>query len=197
MTGGGGGDGGGPLLVLATPNATEASARLPPAPGDYLLVWWLTGSQPPVHVGRLGAIRFAPGTWAYAGSAHGPGGLRARLSRHLTPDKPLHWHVDHVAAALAPPSVIAIPGPGKRSGRPVPAGGHMRRLECDIVRCLLRTVGFLSPIAGFGSSDCRDGCPAHLLHTSREVRLAELRAAIEQLIGSRTAPRVDRRAGQP
>ena len=40
----------------------------------------------------------APGCYVYAGSARGPGGIRARVRRHLRPDKTPHWHIDQVTA---------------------------------------------------------------------------------------------------
>jgi len=49
-----------------------------------------------VNVGRLGRVRFPAGWYAYVGSAYGPGGLAARISRHLRPSKPSHWHLDYL-----------------------------------------------------------------------------------------------------
>ncbi len=134
-------------------------------PGDYLLVWFLRERMPHVSVGRLGSFDLMPGTWIYAGSARGPGGLRARLTRHLRPDKPRHWHVDHLTAALPPPHTIAIPE----------APGETLRLECAWIGQLLRTRGFSAPIPGFGNGDCQSGCPAHLVFSRRSVPLSELR----------------------
>jgi hypothetical protein len=36
-------------------------------------------------------------------------------------------------------------------------------LECDIMQALLKIPGVQVPVKGFGSSDCRKGCPAHLV----------------------------------
>jgi Uri superfamily endonuclease len=35
-----------------------------------------------VRVGKLGTFQLRPGFYVYVGSAHGPGGLRARLPRN-------------------------------------------------------------------------------------------------------------------
>ncbi|NPA99513.1 MAG: DUF123 domain-containing protein [Crenarchaeota archaeon] len=35
----------------------------------------------------------------YVGSAHGPGGLSARISRHLKTNKKVHWHIDQVTSS--------------------------------------------------------------------------------------------------
>ena len=51
---------------------------LPAAPGTYVLL--LTANAPVVlNMPRFGKITLAAGQYAYVGSAHGPGGLRARV----------------------------------------------------------------------------------------------------------------------
>lgn len=120
----------------------------PAAPGTYLLV--LQADAPStVAVGRLGTFTLDAGFYAYLGSAQGPGGLAARLARHVRPDKCLHWHIDHLTAALPIVHVAVCE--------------DSRRLECVWVQRLAALPGVQIPIAGFGSSDCRAGCPAHLL----------------------------------
>lgn len=96
------------------------------------------------------AAGLEPGLYLYAGSAYGPGGIRARVRRHLRADKRVHWHVDRLTAAGHVAAVLAVPGGG----------------ECAIVDTVLAEPGISVPAPGFGSSDCRR-CPAHL------VRLAD------------------------
>ncbi|PWB88845.1 histidine--tRNA ligase, partial [Methylocystis sp. MitZ-2018] len=74
--------------------------------------------------------------------ARGPGGLRARLARHMRKDKRAHWHVDQLALA------------GEIVGAFILEGGD----ECALNAAL---DGFPIPLPGFGSSDCRR-CEAHL-----------------------------------
>jgi Uri superfamily endonuclease len=93
----------------------------------------------------LGLARL-PRAVLYCGSAYGPGGLRARVGRHLRRDKSLRWHVDRLTAAGRIVGLRAVPG-----GR-----------ECDLLVRLLEVPGTSVPIQGFGSSDCRC-CPAHLV----------------------------------
>jgi Uri superfamily endonuclease len=115
--------------------------------GSYLLVLHLE-SQQQVAVGRLGRFFFPPGYYVYVGSAQGPGGLLARLGRHLRAGKPLRWHIDYVRQRAAVYGIWAAAGPENRE--------HCwaRMLEdADIA-----TV----PAPGFGASDCR--CTAHLFH---------------------------------
>ena len=90
-----------------------------------------------------------PGTYIYAGRA--TRGLPARLARHKKRTKPVHWHIDHltVRQTVAIENILLIPA------KP--------NLECTIVRILLEQTGVTVPVHRFGSSDCRQGCPAHLL----------------------------------
>jgi Uri superfamily endonuclease len=85
------------------------------------------------------------GDYAYCGSAYGPGGIGARVARHLRTVKPVRWHIDRLTAASRIRAVGLLPGGG----------------ECDLVHQLLSR-GAEIPLPGFGSSDCRT-CPAHLL----------------------------------
>lgn len=152
----------------------------PAAPGTYLLA--LHAAEPVcVAIGRRGQFALSPGLYAYIGSAQGPGGLAARLARHLRADKRRHWHIDALTAAL--PIIV------------VGTAVATERLECAWVRHLLAE-GAQAPIPGFGSSDCRAGCPAHLLRLpeeARQLRLKNLRlpgqptlvevACLEQEVG--------------
>lgn len=121
----------------------------PPArPGTYALLFEL--AQPvEIQAGRLGAIHLPAGFAVYVGSAFGPGGLRARIQRHLRPEKRPHWHIDHLTV-LHPPDDWLIDLSGER-------------LECIWAQHLAGLPGAAIIRPGFGSSDCRFRCPAHLL----------------------------------
>ena len=120
---------------------------LPDRPGTYTLI--LSLARPTIiDVGRLGRFRFPEGWYAYAGSARGPGGLAARISRHLRAAGPLHWHVDYLRACARPIAAWYIVGPQKR--------------ECAWAQALSALPGGSIPAPRFGASDCR--CPAHLIH---------------------------------
>ena len=114
---------------------------LPAAPGAYALLIELENPEA-IEVGRLGAINFPAGWYAYVGSALG--GLRARVGRHLRRNKKLHWHVDYLLKVACLSEVIWTLS--------------NERLECRIANVLQRQ-GFES-MPNFGSSDCR--CPSHL-----------------------------------
>jgi Uri superfamily endonuclease len=100
----------------------------------------------PVRIATLPPTTLPAGVYIYAGSAKGPGGLRARIGRHLRRDKPLRWHIDHLSEAAT--SLHAYPVPGGD--------------ECALVDMLLETGRYCFPLPGFGSSDCRH-CISHLL----------------------------------
>ena len=132
---------------------------LPAAPGTYALI--LTANAPTaLSLQRLGSVTLAAGLYAYVGSAHGPGGLRARVSRHLRAGKPRHWHVDYLTAALPVVHVVAA--------------ATRTRLECAWVRHLIGLKGASVPVPGFGSSDCRAHCPAHLIRLPDGLEPTEL-----------------------
>jgi Uri superfamily endonuclease len=60
--------------------------------GGYVLEFYLlNGSR--LKVGKLGKFYLEEGYYYYAGSAMG--GLRGRLSRHLSDKVNLYWHIDY------------------------------------------------------------------------------------------------------
>ncbi len=140
--------------------------------GTYLLQ--LHAAEPvALTVGGLGAFTLPAGIYVYAGSAHGAGGLAARLARHLRAEKRRHWHIDALTAALP---VVAVWTMASRE-----------RLECVWVQGVL-AAGASAPIRGFGSSDCRAGCPAHLLRLSVEPGNLPALAGLELALHKRVVP---------
>jgi histidyl-tRNA synthetase len=119
------------------------------APGAYVL--WLRLSSPLAVKAGKAAATLSPGDYLYCGSAKGPGGLRARLARHMRRDKRAHWHVDQLTAA------------GEVVGAFVVEEGD----ECALNAAL---AALAIPLPGFGSSDC-PRCVSHLRHFPRDARL--------------------------
>lgn len=134
------------------------SALLPRLPGSYALLIPLEEPLPEVEVGRLGRVNLAAGSYIYCGSAQGGGGLAARLGRHLRREKARRWHIDALTATARPSWLLWQ----------VEATPQTPGLECVWSQRLLSR-GFVAPIPGFGSSDCRHRCPAHLLHTAEII----------------------------
>lgn len=129
---------------------------LPIAPGTYALHMHL--AQPTsLSVGNLGEYNFPPGAYVYLGSAFGPGGLRARLGRHLRGVGKPHWHIDTLRAKTQLGSYHFVEGAsGDILQSPIP-------LECLWSQALANSERALIPAPRFGASDCHAGCPAHLV----------------------------------
>ncbi|XVH30664.1 GIY-YIG nuclease family protein [Haloferacaceae archaeon DSL9] len=118
------------------------------SPGSYVLFVSLPAATT-IEVGALGPIDFAAGTYAYVGSAFGPGGL-SRVDRHrelaVGERDARHWHVDYLLGNSATTRTEAVTYPD-------------RDIECDLAATLPGTV-----VDGFGASDC--DCRGHLLWTT-------------------------------
>ncbi len=140
--------------------------------GLYLLLLELGRSIDPVIAGQR--LVLGPGIYVYVGSACGPGGLRARLSRHLCGRRRrLHWHIDRlVAAGLSPRLAIAIPGE------------KLCRLRAEPYLALaLGATRAFKPIGrGIGSSD-DEIAPTHLYKCTRPCCREMLLAASLALPG--------------
>lgn len=141
----------------------EPAGRLPAAAGIYALVLVLDAPAR-LRVGRLGRIDFAPGAYLYVGSARGPGGLRARVGRHVRrdPAQPRHWHVDYLKRAAEIVDVWYAP--------------RVERTEHDWAAALAALPGATIPIPRFGASDCK--CAAHLVRFRAAPRLAAVMRAL-------------------
>ncbi len=120
------------------PDAT----RLPAVPGAYVLLVE-TGREVVVRLPGRPPTILTPGRYLYCGSARGPGGIKARVARHMRRDKTVRWHVDRLTEAGSVLGAWTFPGGD----------------ECALVASLS---ALPVPMAGFGSSDCRT-CASHLL----------------------------------
>lgn len=152
-----------PMGVTHTTNPSGV-ADIPTLPGSYALV--LAVPEPlRLEVGRLGWLTLVPGLYVYFGSAMGPGGLQARIRRHLRPDKVPHWHIDHLTRWVQPFVV---------HWRAATCGLGPVRLECGWCQRVAQCAGVEAPIRHFGSTDCRAGCPAHLLRLPADMIITPL-----------------------
>ncbi|AXS42669.1 GIY-YIG nuclease family protein [Breoghania sp. L-A4] len=117
---------------------------LPEGPGAYVLLIHI--AEPArIDLSQFSASTFAAGWYLYCGSAKGPGGMRARVARHMRQNKRPRWHVDRLTNAADAVFAVAFPD----------------GLECKLVEAL-RAAGLSFPMPGFGATDCRH-CEAHLL----------------------------------
>ncbi len=62
--------------------------------GLYVLLVRCDGKT--LRVGSLGLVKVPEGVLAYVGSAKGPGGLDARVRRHMRRGKKRRWHIDYL-----------------------------------------------------------------------------------------------------
>ena len=88
------------------------------------------------------------GYYIYVGSAFGNGGIKARVKRHLRKQKRIHWHIDHITGTEES-EIIAI------------ALATEQQVEC-IISSILSSINDVTPIFGFGNTDCKDHCESHL-----------------------------------
>lgn len=126
-----------------------AQINPPRLAGSYILKLLLPATIG-LQVGRLGYFCLAAGTYVYCGSAHGPGGLAGRIQHHTRPVRKPHWHIDYLRQAARLQSLAWQTG--------------SLPLECAWSREFSALIGASIPIPGFGASDCRQGCPAHLVY---------------------------------
>jgi Uri superfamily endonuclease len=127
---------------------------IPDTTGAYALA---IGLPEPLSMIRFPDATLPGGAYVYCGSAYGPGGLRARVARHLRHEKSMRWHVDYLTRRGSVRAILAIPGGS----------------ECALLSSVLACPGAGVPIRGFGSSDCRR-CPAHLAAVPANFDLARI-----------------------
>lgn len=125
--------------------------------GTYVLILRCDAAAR-LRIGRWGALDTRPGHYAYVGSAFGPGGVRARVTRHARRGKAKHWHVDYLREHTVLVSVWFA-----HSGT---------RLEHEWAGALAGLAG-MEPVNGFGSSDCR--CESHLFFSATELAPEQFR----------------------
>ncbi len=139
------------------------TGTLPATLGTYLLHLHLPRPRT-LAVGRLGWVCFPAGDYTYVGSALGPGGLRARLGRHLRGGGRPRWHVDALRA------VARVKGYCFEVSD--------QSLECRWSQTLAALPEAFIPAPGFGSSDCRSGCAAHLIGFSNGLSGRSIRRSL-------------------
>lgn len=143
-------------LERSRPRLFRSAADIPSVAGAYVLVIDLAE---PVRVAvGAHAWRLGPGRYLYCGSAHGPGGLHARVARHMRRGKPVRWHVDQLTERGGVRGAWIFP----------------RRHECALAA---RLSHLPVPIPGFGSSDCRR-CASHLFAWPEDAPLSRLFPAL-------------------
>lgn len=109
--------------------------------GCYCLVINLNDAEE-IRIGKLGKIKFEKGNYVYVGSAMNS--LEARLKRHLSDEKKLHWHADYFLKNAEITDILF---------------NENKKVECELSQYIAsKTEG----IEGFGCSDC--DCESHLYY---------------------------------
>ena len=134
-----------------------------PYSGTYIVILKIGTSQD-IEVGRIGSHSFKKGYYFYVGSAHGPGGLKARLTRHVKKGKSKHWHIDYIRDAGSIISILVQYSKEKK--------------ECSWAEKLNSSGLFAIPIYRFGSSDC--SCESHLYYSKKRLTLKILQNIISE-----------------
>lgn len=103
-------------------------------------------------IGALCEHDFREGEYFYIGSARN--GIQARVERHLRLATSKcgggRWHIDYLLR--------------HRDVRVVDVERFPGGEECVISKRISERPRVSVPLKGFGSSDCRNGCPAHLYY---------------------------------
>jgi len=150
----------------------SGAVQLPKAPGTYALI--LRCDAPDRRqVGALGSIEIRPGYYIYVGSALGPGGIRARVSRHLRKAGKLHWHIDYLRPNMP---VVEIWFAEAALNLEHAWAEGLRQWDLTGI-----------PAAGFGASDCR--CESHLFYCDARPMLEHIRERLVSPVRQRTTVR--------
>jgi Uri superfamily endonuclease len=151
---------------------TQILNNIPSDKGTYIIILSVKRGGH-IRIGRLGIFEIAEGYYAYVGSAHGSGGMKARIRYHIQRvDKP-RWHIDYFKQ-LAVPIEVWFTTAGLR-------------LEKNWAEIMNNWSWFNKTIAGFGSSDYHRGHVTHLFYTKREPSFD----AFEKIIWTTTRGNID------
>jgi len=120
---------------------------LSPERGTYALIMHCrkTGHT---TIGKLGRVALHPGFYIYVGSALGPGGIKARVSRHRRRGKKLHWHIDYL----------------RRHTALIETWTKAGAINCEHDWATALATRYEIAHGRFGASDCR--CLTHLFYSA-------------------------------
>jgi Uri superfamily endonuclease len=129
-------------------------------PGTYALIM-SSGTRADIQIGRWGRLAIYPAYYIYVGSAFGPGGLKARVSRHFRETKSKHWHIDYLREFVSPVCAWTCCEPVNLEHRWAQSVSQMTDT---------------SSVKGFGCSDCK--CYTHLFTTATKPDLGQFSKVI-------------------
>ncbi|HJP03440.1 MAG: GIY-YIG nuclease family protein [Gammaproteobacteria bacterium] len=135
-------------------------------PGTYAIVLHCP-RECSAAIGRLGEVPLKMGYYIYVGSAFGPGGVRARVTRHQRSDKTQHWHIDYLQAHMTVVEAWYTHDAERQEHRWASA---------------MKSISVAPCAKGFGSSDC--DCYSHLFHAAGRPKVSEFCVAIERAVAN-------------
>jgi len=135
---------------------------LNPQKGTYLLVLEANTINT-IQIGKIGSMQVNRGFYYYVGSAFGPGGLRARVGRHLKTVKNTRWHIDYLRGVTNISEVWISEDP--------------LHLEAVWVKRLERQKALIRPMDRFGSSDSRSR--SHLFYSTKAISESQIRSTLK------------------
>lgn len=112
--------------------------------GTYCILIYLDEDSR-INIGKLGEVDFPKGYYVYVGSALNS--LEARVKRHLSSNKKLHWHIDYFLISENTEIVEVL------------YTINDDRWECHLAQEIAKNS---TGISRFGCSDCK--CDSHLLY---------------------------------
>ena len=112
--------------------------------GSYILLLKLKEDKT-IRIGKIGKLFFKKGFYVYVGSSMN--NLEKRITRHLSKDKKIHWHIDYL---LEKTEILEVS-----------IKENTIKEECKIANMFKEK---LEKIPGFGCSDCN--CQSHLFYGS-------------------------------
>ena len=123
--------------------------------GCYCLIISMTKSEK-LQIGHLyqDNYKFKKGYYVYVGSAMNS--LVARINRHLSDDKKMHWHIDYLLKSEH--AII----------REILFNISDEKIECELAEEISKDG---EKIINFGSSDCK--CDSHLFYFKRKMWVRE------------------------
>jgi len=133
--------------------------EIPSKKGNYILIFLLE-ERTRQNICRFKDVILKPGYYLYCGSAHGNGGLKGRILRHLAKSFKKFWHIDYLRECLQPFEIWCQVS--------------SERIECSFCQIFHFQMSVEIPIKGFGSSDCRNRCESHLIWFHRKTNLNNL-----------------------
>ena len=132
--------------------------------GTYIVIL-RSNENRPVLIGACGLLQLQTGYYLYAGSALGPGGLRARVGRHLAGTGRPRWHIDFLRQVTFPHGAWLHIGPDRQEHNWADALAYMPDVEATT--------------PGLGASDC--SCATHLFYAHSHPSIEDFNNSLYRL----------------